>query len=112
MTFIQRFGSALNLNVHLPLLVLDGAYTFTDDTAQFHRAPAPSMAELEHLLDTLMRRIMRILVRAGVPHRAARPFAMSSRNSASYSLTPFLQHRLHRGLLDWSRFRMFKNCIV
>lgn len=24
---IQRFGSALNLNVHLHMLILDGAYT-------------------------------------------------------------------------------------
>ena len=48
------------------LLVLDGAYTFTDDTARFHRAPAPSEAELERLLDTLVRRITRTLVRAGV----------------------------------------------
>ena len=36
----QRFGSALNLNIHLHMLVLDGAYTFTDDRARFHRAPA------------------------------------------------------------------------
>ena len=28
-TFIQRFGSALNLNVHFHTLVLDGAYTYT-----------------------------------------------------------------------------------
>jgi hypothetical protein len=27
-TLIQRFGSALNLNVHLHMLFLDGAYTF------------------------------------------------------------------------------------
>jgi len=65
-SFIQRFGSALNLNIHLHLLVLDGAYTFTDDTARFHHAPAPSQAELERLLDTLVRRITRTLVRAGV----------------------------------------------
>ena len=39
-TAIQRFGSALNLNVHLHLLVLDGGYTFADERAQFHRAPA------------------------------------------------------------------------
>ena len=38
-TFIQRFGSALNLNIHLHMLVLDGAYTFTHDRARFHRAP-------------------------------------------------------------------------
>ena len=27
-TLIQRFGSALNLNIHLHMLFLDGAYTF------------------------------------------------------------------------------------
>jgi hypothetical protein len=26
-TFIQRFGSALNLNVHLHMLIPDGVYT-------------------------------------------------------------------------------------
>lgn len=50
MTFIQRFGSALNLNIHLHMLVLDGAYTFAHDRARFHHAPAPSDAELIRLL--------------------------------------------------------------
>ncbi len=62
----QRFGSAPNLNIHLHMLVLDGAYTFTHDRARFHHAPAPSDAELVRLLDTLIRRITRTLVRAGV----------------------------------------------
>jgi hypothetical protein len=48
------------------MLVLDGAYTFTHDRARFHRAPAPSDAELVRLLDTLIVRITRTLVRAGV----------------------------------------------
>ncbi len=64
-TFIQRFGSTLNLNIHLYILMPDGAYTFADDQARFHRAPAPSDRELDHLLDTLIRRITRTLVRAG-----------------------------------------------
>ena len=46
--------------------VLDGAYTFTHDRARFHRAPALSDAELVRLLDTLIRRITRTLVRADV----------------------------------------------
>jgi len=52
----------------LPNLMLmpDGAYTFTRGQARFHRAPAPSDIELKHLLDTLIRRITRALVRAGV----------------------------------------------
>ena len=65
-TFIQRFGSKLNLNVHLHLLVLDGAYTFKHGKAHFHRAPAPHPGELEALLSTLIARIMRTLIRAGV----------------------------------------------
>ena len=65
-TFIQRFGSKLNLNVHLHLLVPDGAYTFEHRKPHFHRAPAPGPDELKALLDTLIRRITRTLVRAGV----------------------------------------------
>ena len=65
-TFIQRYGSALNLNVHLHLLVPDGAYTFEHDTPRFHRATAPSPVELYALLDTLIARITRTLVRGEV----------------------------------------------
>lgn len=61
----QRFGSALNLNIHLHLLVLDGAYTFAGRNPHFHRARPPTGAEIERLLDTLIRRIVRTLVRAG-----------------------------------------------
>ncbi len=62
----QRYGSALNLNVHLHVLVPDGAYTFEHDKPRFHRAPAPSPTELRQLLDTLIARITRTLVRGGV----------------------------------------------
>ena len=48
------------------MLVPDGAYTFAHNCARFHRAPAPSEAELERLLETLVGRITRTLVRAGV----------------------------------------------
>ena len=65
-TFIQRYGSALNLNVHCHLLVPDGAYTFENDKAHFHRAPAPSSIELHRLLDTLITRITCALVQGGV----------------------------------------------
>ena len=44
-TFIQRFGSAQNLNIHLHPLALDGACTFTAKRARFHRARAPISAQ-------------------------------------------------------------------
>ena len=65
-TLIQRFGSALNLNIHLHMLFLDGAYTFFGNRPAFHRARRPTSEELHHLLDTLSRRIVRVLERRGL----------------------------------------------
>lgn len=50
---IQRFGSVLNLNIHLHMLFLDGAYTFRGKRANFHRARRPTSEALHRLLDTL-----------------------------------------------------------
>ena len=65
-TFIQRAGSALNLNVHLHVLVPDGAYTFEHGKPQFHRVSPPSPTELRQLLDTVIVRTIRALVRGAV----------------------------------------------
>ncbi len=41
-TFIQRFGSALNLNLHLHMLAINGVYAADDDgNPRFHAVPAP-----------------------------------------------------------------------
>lgn len=65
-TLIQRFGSALNLNVHLHILFLDGAYTFSGNRPTFHRARPPAGEELNRLLDVLSKRIVRVLERRGL----------------------------------------------
>ena len=65
-TLIQRFGSALNLMVHLHMLFLDGAYNFSGSRPTFHRAHRPGGEELNGLLDTLSRRIVRVLERRGL----------------------------------------------
>jgi hypothetical protein len=45
-TLIQRFGSALNLNVHFHLLVLDGVYRRDGESnLRFFAVPAPSPGE-------------------------------------------------------------------
>ena len=46
-TLIQRFGSALNLNIHFNLLMLDGVYVRSHDRLEFHRVPPPTKAELD-----------------------------------------------------------------
>jgi len=50
-TLIQRFGSALNLNVHLHMIFVDGVY-LTDGAGPpvFRRAPSPRAAELQALV--------------------------------------------------------------
>ncbi len=61
-TFIQRFGSALNLNVHFHTLALDGVYTRGDGTAaRFHPLPPPSADEVARVLAGTARRIARLL---------------------------------------------------
>ena len=65
-TLIQRFGSALNLNLHYHLLFLDGAYTQGDShRLEFRRSREPTSAELMALAETLARRIGRYLTRRG-----------------------------------------------
>lgn len=63
-TLMQRFGSAMN--PHLHMLLLGGAYAFGDKRSTFHRAHRPSDEELHRLLDTLSRRIVRVLERRGL----------------------------------------------
>ncbi|NOX50595.1 MAG: transposase [Gammaproteobacteria bacterium] len=65
-TFIQRFGSALNPNIHFHLLISDGIYQYKFGKVRFHRLPAPKQIELESLLDQIVLRITRQLERTGL----------------------------------------------
>ena len=62
-TPVQGFGSAANLNIHLHCLVLDGVYTKKGNEVQFYPVKAPSNQQLQLLLQCMIRRIMRCLVR-------------------------------------------------
>jgi len=68
-TLIQRFGSALNFNVHFHMLWLDGVYQ--EDIKQpqcksgLHRARAPTFAQLTHLAGKIAHRVCRHLARQG-----------------------------------------------
>jgi hypothetical protein len=66
-TLIQRFGSALNLNVHFHLLVLDGVYRRAgEDRLVFVPLPAPTAGELQRLVQRIAERIGRSLERSGL----------------------------------------------
>jgi hypothetical protein len=69
---VQRFGSALNLNVHGHALVLDGV--FAEDNAgvlRFHPAPAPTDEDMDDVLAATARRVDRLLARRGVVEQDA-----------------------------------------
>ena len=70
-TLIQRFGSALNLNIHFHMLLLDGVYDFKGRRPTFHRAPRLTPAELTKLLHTIGQRVARLLERLGLLVRDA-----------------------------------------
>jgi len=66
-TVIQRFGGALNLNVHFHTLAVDGVFVREPDgSLSFAAAKAPTDEEVEALLDVIRARILRLLVRRGL----------------------------------------------
>ena len=65
-TLIQRFSSALNLNIHLHMLFVDGVYTFDDERPRLHRGCAPTRPELQRLLRTIATRVSRALESQGL----------------------------------------------
>ncbi len=72
-TAIQRFGGALNTNVHFHALIFDGVYTRATPTARprFHRLPPPTDADIAALLARVHRRVRRLLaLRGRLPEEA------------------------------------------
>ena len=66
-TVIQRFGGALNLNVHFHMLVVDGVFVREPNgSLRFAAAKAPTDLEVEALLGVTRRRVLRLLVRRGL----------------------------------------------
>jgi hypothetical protein len=70
-TLIQRFGSALNLNIHLHMLVFDGAYLVDTEPPVFRRIERPGQKEPQALVERVAERIGRALERQGILARDA-----------------------------------------
>jgi hypothetical protein len=67
-TLIQRFGSALNANVHFHMLVLDGVYRKAsgEGRPRFLPVAEPAPEELQVLVQAIAERIGHSLERAGL----------------------------------------------
>ena len=65
-TFVQRFGSDLRLNVHFHVLALDGVYAEAEDgELLFHPTPAPDEDDLARIARRVRRRVARALEERG-----------------------------------------------
>ncbi len=65
-TFVQRFGSALNLNLHFHTLALDGVYTDSEapgTTPRFTPLPPPDHDDVARVLAGTARRLQRLVAR-------------------------------------------------
>jgi ribosomal protein S27E len=67
-TLIQRFGSALNLNLHFHMLFLDGVYVMGPNgkVEWFRWVRAPTTTELAELTHTIAERVGHFLQRQGL----------------------------------------------
>ena len=67
MTAVQRFGGALNLNVHFHAIVLDGVHVMSEDgRVRFQALPAPTGVERRAWTEAIASRVTRLLRRRGL----------------------------------------------
>ena len=64
-SFTQRFGSALNLNVHLHILFLDGVYTMVDEKPVFRNLLGISNDEVEETIAAIATKVIKYLQKQG-----------------------------------------------
>jgi len=94
-TLIQRFGGALNLNIHFHMLFLDGVYVdHSNGTARFRWVRAPTSAELTQLVHTIAHRVGRFLERQGWLTRDAENSYLASDAEDDEPMTPLLGHSI------------------
>jgi ribosomal protein S27E len=69
-TLIQRFGSALNLNVHFHMIFVDGVHLVDGEHVPiFRHVPAPTGTELQSLVQRIAERVGRVLEKRGLIER-------------------------------------------
>ena len=94
-TLIQRFGSALNLNIHFHMLFLDGIYVDgANGSSRFRWVKAPTSAELAQLAHTIAQRIGRFLERQGLLERDVENSYLASDAVDEDPMTQLLGHSI------------------
>ncbi len=63
--FTQRWGSALNLNIHLHIICADGVWTTVDEKPRFRKLEPISDDEVADLVEAISQRVIRHLQKKG-----------------------------------------------
>ena len=81
-TFVQRFGGALNLNVHFHTLALDGVYEVLPGAVgiRFRTLPPPDTAEVLRVLSDTAARMLRALTKRGLGEDSSDEDPLAKRN--------------------------------
>lgn len=111
-TFVQRFGGSINLNIHFHQVYLDGVYTFEEGKARFHTVDPPSHKEMEKLVKQIADRVIKLFLKSGLIEK--------DDSGASYLPSPagiLTRFKAHRSLTVWpsalvrgKRYSAFKQC--
>jgi len=92
-TLIQRFGSALNLNVHFHMIFVDGVYVAEGSSAPlFLAARSPGAGELQALVQQMAGRIGCLLEKRGPIERDADSAWLSGEPVQAGSLDALIGH--------------------
>jgi len=94
-TLIQRFGSALKLNVHFHMLFIDGVYVDGPHSlARFRWVKAPTTEQLTQLAHTIAYRVGRYLERQGLLERDAENRYLAGEAVDDDPMTQLLGHSM------------------
>jgi len=95
-TLIQRFGGALNLNLHFHMLFLDGVYVERppDGALAFRWVKAPTSAELTALAGRIAGRVGRFLERQGLLECDAQGASLSELALSDEPMQGLLAHSI------------------
>jgi hypothetical protein len=95
-TLIQRFGSALNLNLHFHMIFLDGVYVdaANGSSTRFRWVKAPTSAELTQLTHTIAQRVGRFLEHQGLLERDTENSYLSGEAMAAGPLDELFGHSI------------------
>jgi len=95
-TFVQRFGSALNLNVHFHMIALDGVYAAEGERAPvFLELEPPEDADVVRVATLTAGRILRLIERRGWHEEADRLWQQDPGLAQLYSAA--VQGRIEEG---------------